>query len=356
MTPSPIPLRPDPRAVHARAMQTLTRACITAAMGKLDKSITSQDFARKRWGADAARDVELLAGAASAPASTSGPGWADTLGHVVPAYLANLVPFSAGADLLGRALQIDFAGARTITLPMVVAPLADFVAEMAAIPVVDGTSSTQPSLSPFKFAVIIVLTREMVEYSPAEALVRDALLQSSGPALDRRLFDANPGILNTRPPGLLNGIAALTPSGAVSKTDAMQADLETLIAAVSPVAGNSDIVVIAAPAQAVSIAVRTFGSFQFPVLRSSALAAGTVIAIAVRALASASGAAPEIDTTTAASLHMSDTPLAIVDGGAPAAPVKAIFQDDALGLRLRWPLSWTVRDARAVAWMANVGW
>jgi hypothetical protein len=338
-------------------MDILVRSVITAAAGKFEPGTSSRDYARRRWGDDAARSVELLARAASSPATTSTPGWADTLGHIVPTYLRNLVPYSAGADLLTRALMLSFDGARTINLPMVVAPMADFVAEMAPVPVVDGTSSLQAALTPFKFAVIVVLTREMTDYSPAEALVREALLQSTGPALDRRLFDAVAAVPGLRPAGLLSGIAALTPSTNADPTIAMQSDLEMLLAAVSVVAGNSPVVLIAAPAQGVAIGLKTFESFKYPVLVSNSLAAKTIIAIAVNAVASASGAAPEIDTTRAASLHMADAPLPLVDsGGIVASPIRATFQTDAIGLRLRWPLSWALRDARGVAWMQNVAW
>jgi hypothetical protein len=316
-----IPLIPDRRALDERAMGVLVRSCITAAAGKFEPGTSSRDYARRRWGDDAARSVELLARAASSPATTSTPGWADTLGHIVPTYLRNLVPYSAGADLLTRALMLSFDGARTINLPFVTTPLADFVGEQAPVPIVDGTSALQATIVPYKFAVIVVLTNEMVSYSPAETLVRDALLQASGPALDRRLFDQNPLVANVRPAGLLNGIAALTPSSNADPTIAMQSDLETLLAAVAPVAGNSPVVLIAAPAQAVAIGLKTFQSFAYPVLVSNSLAAKTVIAIAVNAVVSASGAAPEIDTTRAASLHMADTPLPLVDsGGFVASP------------------------------------
>jgi hypothetical protein len=278
---------------------------------------------------------------------------------VVPAYLANLTPYSAGAALLARGISLDFAGAGTINLPVVTAPaLADFVQQGAPIPVVQGVSTIQATLTPTKFSVIVALTREMIERSPAEPLVEDALLQATGPALDRRLFDNVAAVPDVRPAGLRYNIAALTASTATVPTDAMQADLETLIGAVSAVANNSQIIVVCAPQQAVAIGLKTFGSFAYLVLPTSSLPTGTVLAIAARALVNASGDVPQIDTAASATLHMSDAPLPIASGGVMAqpGPVIASFQKDVVGLRLRWPLSWALRDSRALAWMQSVAW
>jgi hypothetical protein len=354
----PIPLRADPGALDDHAMAVLARACIAAAAGKLNPAEISAKLVTRRWGSEAAREVELLARAASAPATMTTPGWAQELAHVTATFLRNLQPFSAGADLLTRCLGLSFDRAGVINLPKVTTPMADFVAEQAPIPVADGAASNQASVAPFKFAVIVVLTSEMINYSNGEALVRDALLQATGPALDRRLFDANAGVANLRPPGLLYGITALPASSATVPTDAMQADLEALLGAVAVVAGNSPIVVVASPTQAVAIGLKTYGSFAYPILVSNALPTGTIIAVAVNAVVNASGAAPQIDTTAAATLHMSDTPAPIATGGAMAqpGPVIATYQNDVVGLRLRWPLSWAVRDAHGIAWMQGVNW
>jgi hypothetical protein len=153
---------------------------------------------------------------------------------------------------------------------------------------------------------------------------------------------------------LLNGKTPLTPSSNPGgKNDSMLDDLQALLTAVAPVAGNGAIVLIASPAQAVSIALRTLGSFSYGVLTSAQLAAGTVIAVAVNAIVSASDAAPQIDVTKAASMQFNDSPSGdLMTGGV----VHASFQTDTIGLRLRWPLSWTVRDGRGVAVINGVTW
>jgi hypothetical protein len=351
---TPIPLRPDPAAVHEQAMTMLVRSVIAIGAGKLNPGVPTREFLARRWGSDAAGEIVQVMRAASAPAMTSQTGWAKELSPVVSAFLAALTPMSAGADLLGRALGLSFDGSGAINLPTVSVGLADFVGEGQNIPVINGVSSIQATLQPFKFSVITALSRETIESASAEQLVGDALLQSTAPSLDRRLFDAGAAVANLRPAGLLFGKTPLTPdSGGGNKDDAMKNDLQALITAVAPVAGNSSIVLVCAPAQSVSVNLRTLGTFAYGVLASSQLAAGTVIAIAVNAIVSASGDAPLIDTTKAASVQMNDSPTGdLMSGGR----VTALFQTDCIGLRLRWPLSWTVRDARGIAVMNGVSW
>jgi hypothetical protein len=69
----------------------------------------------------------------------------------------------------------------------------------------------------------------------AETLLERFLIDATGPALDRALFSTVPAGAE-RPGGLLHGITQL------SSTSSLTDDLMALIAAVSPVAGNGQIV------------------------------------------------------------------------------------------------------------------
>jgi hypothetical protein len=352
--PQPIPLRPDPEALQRRAMDSLIRSCIVAGASRLDQSVPSEVYAARRWGDDAARDIAQFARAASAPAMTSVPGWAAEATRTTAVFLRNLVGYSAGAQILAAALGLTFDGYRQINLPSVAtdAALPDFVGEGAPAPTIQGLSGAGPSLLPFKFAQMVVLSREMIEASSAEMLVRDALLQSAALGLDRRLFDNAASAADLRPAGLLHGITPLTPSAATSKTDALADDMQALLSSVGVVGGSTPILFVCSPKQAAAISVRLYNSFAYLVLRSSQLPPGTVVAIAAAGVASASGAEPTIDTSSVAEVVMNDAP------GPPSssAPVASLFQADAVGLRLRWPLSWAVRDSRAIAYMTGVSW
>jgi hypothetical protein len=205
-------------------------------------------------------------------------------------------------------------------------------------------------------ACIVVLTSEMLASSNAEALTRQALLDAMGPSLDRRLFDTTAATADLRPAGLRNGVAALTPSSATDKATAMIADLAALAESVAPLAGNGGIVFIAAARQAVAMAIAPLRELPYPLLTSTSLAQGTVICVAVNAVVSALGAAPQIDLTRAASLHTDTVPQAIASGGSMPSPVVATFQSDKVGVRLRWDISWALRNASAIAHMTAVTW
>jgi len=161
-----------------RAFTDLTRACIVVAHNKLNPN---QRFPRERWADDEIFRVERVLKAATNPAMTTTANWAQPLATVSVALLSNLFPTSGGADLLMRGNALNFAGAAQVNIPAFKIAQADFVRQGDPIPVVDGTVTIANSLLPCKFAVITTLTRELVESSNAEALIKTALLESIGP-------------------------------------------------------------------------------------------------------------------------------------------------------------------------------
>ena len=74
-------------------------------------------------------------------------------------------------------------------------------------------------------------------------------------------------------------------------------------------------------------------------------------------LASAVDAAPEIEASRLATVHMDDEPLSIVDdSGTPAAPTRSLFQTDTVGIKIRFDASWALRDASGLAWLTTTAW
>jgi Phage capsid family len=333
---------------NGQALRSLVRAVIATANGTLDRQgLRPHAYAERAWPHD--RDVPVLLRTAVAPIALAD---APALAQVQVAFLAALVPLSAGADLLGRALSLRFDGAASINVPGIAPPVANFVAEMAPIPVSAAVTSAGPTLTPHKLAVITSLTSEMLRSSNAEELVRQALIESTGPALDAHLFStaaAGPD----RPPGLLNGITPLTPAAAGAKETALVDDLAALATAVAPVAGNGQIAIVTAPAQGVAIALRLAQPVPYNVMVSTSIATGTVIAIALPAIVSAGAGAPQIDASKQVAIQERTDPTSGLMTGSPA---RNIFQTDSAALRLRWPLTWARRDSRGVAFMTAVNW
>src|SRR5262249_20878545 len=154
---------------------------------------------------------------------------------------------------------------------------ADFVGEGAPIPVVAGTTSIGATLVPHKLSVVSTLTGEMMRSPNAETLVRQSLIESTGPAIDKQMFSSTAGD-TTRPAGILNGIAALTPAAAgQAKGEILVDDLQKLAVAIASVAGNGDIIIVAAPDAAAALRMRMPATLEWPILTSGSLAARTVI-------------------------------------------------------------------------------
>jgi hypothetical protein len=347
---TPIPLRPDPHALDCWAVGTLTRSVIALANSKLSPGVRLSEFTARRWG-DEARSVDWLTRAAVNPAATTTPSWAAELAQVSKVFVASLVGVSAGADLLRRGLAISFDGAQSITLPLIQPGVVAFLREGAVIPVRPFVTQAGATLVPCALKTITTLTRETIESSFAEEIVRATLAESVGPALDTALFSTSVASPDA-PAGIRAGIAALPPSSAGVLTDAMMQDLSTLIGAVSRVAGNSEVCIVAAPEQAATIRLMAEVD-DYPILASSSLAKGVVIAVAVAALASAFDGVPQIEASRQVALMMDDA--------APGAPdsgkTMSTFQTDCVALKLRMAASWTLRaPIGAVAWMQSVVW
>jgi Phage capsid family len=337
-----IPLRPDTGALREAAMVSLARACLDVARSVHDRSGKSQ------WDD---RVAGLLTRAASAPTSLAN---AQALRTVALSFVASLVPVSAAAAVIARSLQLTFDNAAQISVPALTLPTAAWTGEGAPIPVVQGVSAAGALVDPYKLAIIVALTGEMIRNSNAEAFVRQVLLENVGPTLDTALFSANAAVAGVSPAGILNGIAALAASAATSPADAMVADIQSIATALAPAAGASQPVLIAAPAQAAALTLRAPRDL-WPVLASAAVPDKTIIGVVPAGIATVIEP-PRIEASSATA-HTDDVPKEIVDiGGVLAAPVRSFFQIDAVALRLVLPASFARRSANAVAWVTATKW
>ncbi|WP_157158110.1 MULTISPECIES: phage major capsid protein [Bradyrhizobium] len=298
----------------------------------------------------------MLLKAATSPATTSSSNWAGSLASTAVAdFVSVMGSASASAALLADGLELAFDGHNGILVPGMVAHPnnVSFVGEAAPIPV-KALSLDGPTLSPRKFATIIPFTREI---STIEAIVRAVLLESLGLAFDAAMFSNSVGN-SIRPPGLLLGITPIAHSTATSPQDAMIADIKALVSAVAPIAGNGEVVLVAATDQAVALRLRQSREV-YPVLASAALAAGTVIAIAPSGLASAIDPVPRFEIASEGALVMDDAAGQLSMVGTPnvvAAPARSLFQTDTLALRVILQISWGLRSSLAIAYMTGVAW
>jgi hypothetical protein len=337
-----------------RPFDYLVRACVVVL--KAEK----RDYAsvvKQIYGSDDKVTLEVLR-SASAPATTTTTGWADTLARkVVVDLLQSIVSLSAAAELLTRAIQISFDRRQSIILPsrqVSAAYAGTWVGEGQPIPVYQYPVSAGVTLAPHRLAVVTSFTMEMLDQSNIEAFVRSLLSESAALAIDAALFgsQADDGIT---PPGLLNSVAAVTAAAAgTSRLDAMTGDVENLIKPIAAAGGGANIVFVCSPEQAAAMKALASVKFDYPILASMVIPVGTVIAVESRSLAATIDAVvPEFAFAESPLLQMNTAPGDVVSGGA----TKSLFQTDGVSLKMILRnIDWKMRIGGHVAWVQNVNW
>ena len=197
-----------------------------------------------------------------------------------------------------------------------------FIAQGAAIPVKQGVFAAI-TLTPKKMGVITTMTREITEHStPAiEAILRQAILEDTGYALDVILLDATAAD-TTRPAGLLAVGTAITATTFTGITGFV-ADVKALTAAlIVQTRGNiRNPVWIMNPGDALSAQLlqTTVGETPFrdeiaggtllgyPILTSTVCAADKMLLVDAADFATATGDTPQFSVSDQAVLHMEDT-------------------------------------------------
>jgi hypothetical protein len=252
---------------------------------------------------------------------------------------------------------VSLDGVASLRVPAIAPPTIGFVGEGMPIPAYVETTSAGPTLTPFKLAALVSVTNELLASTSGETLIRQALIEAVGPALDTVLFSTN-AATTAQPAGLRNSIAGLTPSPTgPGKEEILVNDLQAIATALGPVSGNGNIVLVASPDSAAALRMRLPAGVEWPVLTSASLAARTVIGVATNALVSAISGPPEIEASTQAAYVPDSAATEVVSSpGIVASAVTTVFQTDKTALKLRWQISWALRDARGLAWMTLVNW
>jgi hypothetical protein len=285
-----------PRFRGGRPSDHLIRAVAAILLEAIDRQgPDARTLLKERWPRD--ETAEFLTRVAVSPATTTTSGWADTLASVALADLVtNLGPQSAASNLFARGLQLSFDTHAAVYVPGITASAsAAFVGQGSPFPVRKLDTSPGVLLEPHALGVIATFTRQSLQSSNVDKIVRASLTDAVAASLDLIVFDALAGT-GTRPPGLRHNIAGIPASTATPASEAMIADVAALGAAVAPIAANSPIIIVADPAQALRL--RMVDVKGIDVLASNALAAGVVIAIAANTFTAALDPAPRMDTSS----------------------------------------------------------
>lgn len=353
------PLVPEDLLKRASPTDCLVRAIVASARA-CRANTDPAEAVRKIYPEDRAAQF-LVTRAASSPATTFTSGWVDKLVSTINSDLiTTLGPASAASGLLNSgAILVNWNGNGQVMVPALVSAAANagFVQEGSPIPIrLDTIGGT--TLAPRKFASGFAITREVAEMSTpsAEALIRAALRETVGAALDKAMLDSTTADA-TRPAGLLAGLTTLAAS-TLTGDAALAEDLGTLANAIAATAGLQ-VAFIASPGEAVKIALWAGPKFTFPVFASSGLAAGVVTAVAIPALAAAVDATPEFSVTEEATFHMDSSPSPISTVATPnliSAPARNLFQTDCIGIKVILRVAWGLRATGSVAFVQSVNW
>ncbi|MCD9110094.1 phage major capsid protein [Bradyrhizobium japonicum] len=337
-THTPIPLRPDPAALREAALRSLAHAAIDTARSVHDR------FAKTGWPDD---HVAKLITRSAVTQTTL----ADTqaLQQVGLQFVSALVPVSAAAAVIASSLKLSFDGNARIGVPSLTLPHAIWLGEGQSIPAMQGLTTPGTLVDPYKAAMIVTLTGEMIRGSNAEAMVRQALIENAGPTLDAAMFSVDAAGPGVRPAGILRGIPPLPPSSAAAPFDAMVVDIGNIAASLAPASGASQPILIAAPRQAVSLAMSAPRDM-WPMLMAN-LPDKMVIGVVPAALATVIEP-PRIEASSGPMLQMDDQPSADPMSG----PTISLFQSDEVGLRFILPASWSLRSPSGVAWIEATNW
>jgi hypothetical protein len=299
----------------------------------------------------------LLFRAASNPAVLGTSGWASQLAATaVYDAIIGLAGPSAAAEIIRQGLQVDFDGRPIIQIPSVILSADDaggFVAEAAPIPVRKRTIAAGPSLEPFKMAVINEFSNELAKHSNIQRIVTDDLSRAAVLLLDKEMLSTT-AASTSRPAGLLNNVVPLTaaPTGA----DARTTDIRTLVAALAAAGGGVNVVFICAPGQAAVMKDKVGPKFNFPILSSKALAAGSIVALEISNFVSAFGPVPRFEISDSAALQEDTSPLALVDSGVTASPIRSLWQTDTSAVKMILRCSWGMRATGHVQVINSVNW
>jgi len=325
----------------------LFRRLVTARALALFRKTNTHEVALSLWPSDKTLATIISLKAASAPAMTTVAGWAQELSQRLVADTAEALGAASGAvEVMQQGLVLSWDGYGIISVPAFVASAnaGSFVGEGQPIPVRQFVTTAQPIL-PYKVASISALTREMMESSNAESLIGDVLIRSAGLAIDAVFFDANAAVAGVRPAGIRNGIAAQVASNNADAFGAFFEDMATLLNVVGQVGNKGPFILAGNAGRIIGASARFLGDDDTLISVMSASIGSDIIAIAPQAIAAALSTDPELELSNAGTLVMDTVP-----GAAGTSTERGLFQTETFALKVRWPVSWTVRDSRGVAW------
>jgi hypothetical protein len=277
--------------------------------------------------------------------------------------LPQIAPDAASSKVLALGTLVSLDGINTVRLPYVGGSgrpaSTPFVGEGAPIPATN-LSVSGPILGPaHKVSIAAALSTELQDGSGdmAAAIIGRALAASAELSIDALLFSNTASTANA-PAGLLYGLSPITGSGTPGQTG-LADDLALLAGAISAAGVNIDsLIFVTTGSLATKARVLAGPAFQDAILSSSAIPAGTVIALNPAALACGYAGTVETTISNAGTAHLDTAPLQIGTPGSPptvAAPTVSARQADLLLVKVRARAAWCIQSD-AIAYLTGANW
>jgi hypothetical protein len=324
--------------------QLLTRAAFAVARAHATEQ-RPERVAADLWPRDP--NVATLTKSAVSPLALSSES--DLSAPAVSDFISSLSEHSAAARLMQAGLDCGpMTGIEAMNNPWAGAADAVFIAEGAPVPVA-SLSFSAGLIEPKKMALILTLTRQLLNHSAAQNIFEALLKRGAARALDKAVFDATAGD-SSRPAGLLNGV-----SSAGATTNSLFGDCRLLIDAIVSAGGLAqNVLFFTSPGRAV--AARTLSNDpNLPVFGTVGLDGTKFVAVDPSGFA-ASIAEPQIRVSDQAVLHMEDTsPTNIGVSSSATFPVRSMFQIDGIALAVWLRCGWAAVPG-LVQFVASPGW
>jgi hypothetical protein len=304
--------------------------------------------------------ADLIIRAATSAADTTSAAWAQPLaGIAIYDLIQSVTSQSAAAEVISRGLKITMDHIAEYRIPgrtPAAAAAGMWVAEETAAPARQLSFSNTAILRPRKLSVMYPYSREQAESSNIENIVRATLSETVGLALDLQMFSATAGDAS-KPPGLLVGVAPVT-AATGGGTAAMMTDLGKLFGALAGAGAGKNAVLVCAVPEAVVLKSSVGPKFDYDIIASTSLAAGTVVAVELGSIVSGFSAVPEFSVSRHAVYHAEDTSPTDVTGGtpSPAVPVRSAFQTDTILLKMTLSAAWGLRAAGHAQFITGATW
>jgi HK97 family phage major capsid protein len=314
----------------------------------------------ERW-KDSTPEVALYLKAAIAPGTTADATWAKPL---VPTNIADeFVALLRPATAIGRIPGMRKVPFNTSVPAQTAGGTYGWVGEGKPKPVTKLAFSSTV-LPAHKAAGIIVLTEELARLSSpaAEDVARADMIAGIAAFVDSQFLDpASAAVANVKPASVTNGV---TPIASVGPLSDLVAIAGAFSAAGIPIAG---ITYVMSPSNALVLSFQrdNNGNLRFPQMTAeggtvnglsvvtSGAAANNVIGIIPQLVLYGDDGGVTVDVSREASLQMSDAPMDPADA---TTVYVSLWQNNLVGLRAEWFVSWLKANANAVKYVNNAGY